>query len=40
VSDGEIENNANFTFTYHGFYDSTLAYAIKYITLNSLSALP
>lgn len=40
VSDGEIENNANVTLTYHGFYDSTLTYALKLAILNSLSALP
>jgi hypothetical protein len=39
-SDGEIDNNANVTLTYKGFYDSTLTYAIKLIVLNSLSALP
>jgi len=40
VADGEIENNANVTLTYKGFYDSTLTYAFKAIVLNSLSALP
>ena len=40
VSEGEIGGNANYTFTYHGFYDSTLTYAIKAIVINSLSALP
>ena len=40
ASDGEIENNANVTLTYKGFYDSTLTYAFKAVVLNSLSALP
>jgi hypothetical protein len=40
VTDGEIENNANVTLMYHGFYDSTLLYSFKSIVLNSLSALP
>jgi len=40
VTDGEIANNANFHFTYKGFYDPTLTYAIKAVVLNSLSALP
>jgi hypothetical protein len=40
VSEGEIGGNTNFQFTYHGFYDSTLTYAIKAIVLNKLSALP
>jgi hypothetical protein len=40
VSDGEIENNANITLTYRGFYDTTLGYAFKAIVLNSLSTLP
>jgi len=40
VTDGEIGGNANWTFTYHGFYDSTLTYAFKAVVINSLSALP
>jgi hypothetical protein len=40
VSDGEIGGNANWTLTYKGFYDSTLAYAYKRIIVNKLSALP
>lgn len=40
VSDGEIGGNANWTLTYRGFYDSTLAYAFKRIIVNKLSALP
>jgi hypothetical protein len=40
VSEGEIGGNANYTFTYHGYYDSTLAYAFKAVTINKLSALP
>ena len=40
VTDGEIGGNANWTFTYHGFYDSTLQYAFKAVVINSLSALP
>ena len=40
VSEAEIGGNANYTFTYHGFYDQGLAYAIKAVVLNSLSALP
>lgn len=40
VADGEIGSNANWTFTYRGFYDSTLAYPFKAVVINSLSALP
>ena len=40
VTDGEIGGNTNWTFTYRGFYDSTLTYAFKAIVVNSLSALP
>jgi hypothetical protein len=40
VSEGEIGGNANYTLTYHGFYDATLAYAFKAVVLNNLSALP
>jgi hypothetical protein len=40
VADGEIENNAHLVLTYHGFYDATLAYAVKATVLNSLAALP
>ena len=40
VTEGEIGGNTNYTFTYHGFYDSTLTYAFKAIVINSLSALP
>jgi hypothetical protein len=40
VSDGEIGGNTNWTLTYHGFYDSTLTYAIKAVVINKLSALP
>ena len=40
VTEGEIGGNTNYTFTYHGFYDSTLVYAFKAIVVNSLSALP
>jgi hypothetical protein len=40
VTEGEIGGNTNYTFTYHGFYDSTLTYAYKSVTVNSLSALP
>ena len=40
IDDGAIGGNANWTFTYRGFYDSTLTYAFKAIVVNSLSALP
>jgi hypothetical protein len=40
VSEGEIGGNANYTLTYHGFYDATAGYAIKAIVRNKLSALP
>ncbi len=40
ADDGEIENNANWTFHYKGFYDATLGYSIKAVVLNDLSALP
>jgi len=40
VTEGEIGGNSNYTFTYHGFYDSTAAYAYKAVIVNSLSALP
>lgn len=40
IDNGEIENNTNWTFHYKGYYDETLAYAIKLIVLNSLAALP
>lgn len=40
VTDGEIGGNTNWTFTYRGFYDSTLTYAFKAIVVNSLAALP
>jgi hypothetical protein len=40
VSEGEIGGNSNYTFTYHGYYDATLAYAMKFVTINKLSALP
>lgn len=40
IDDGAIENNANWTFHYKGFYDSTLTYAFKAVVVNSLSALP
>jgi hypothetical protein len=40
VSGGEIGGNTNYTLTYHGFYDPTLTYAMKFVTVNSLSALP
>lgn len=40
VSEGEIGGNANFTFTYRGFYDATLLYAFKAIVVNKLATLP
>ena len=40
VAEGEIGGNTNYTFTYHGFYSSTLSYAFKAVVINSLSALP
>jgi hypothetical protein len=40
VSDGEIGGNANYTFTYHGFYDTTLTYAFKSIVVNTQATLP
>lgn len=40
IADGAIGGNANWTFTYRGFYDSTLTYAFKSIVINKLSALP
>ena len=40
VSDGEIGGNANWTFTYKGFYDSTLTYAMKFIAVNTQATLP
>lgn len=39
VSEGEIENNANFQLTYRAFYDPTLTYAYRAVVRNSLSAL-
>lgn len=39
VADGTLGNNSTIEFTYHGFYDSTLAYAIKWVTVNGLSSL-
>lgn len=39
AEDGEIENNDIITFTYRGFYDSNLAYAIKVVLTNTLAAL-
>jgi hypothetical protein len=39
VADGAIGNNSTIEFTYSGFYDSTLAYAIKWVTICGLSAL-
>lgn len=39
VSEGEIGGNANYTFTYHGFYDSTTTYAFKAIVVNKLATL-
>jgi len=40
VEDGEIENNANITLHYKGFYSSTLTFSFKAVVLNSLAALP
>lgn len=40
VSEGEIGGNSNYTLVYHGYYDSTLAYAFKAVVVNSLAALP
>ena len=40
IADGEIGGNSNWTFTYRGFYDATLGYALKLVVVNSLSALP
>lgn len=40
VSDGEIGANANYTFTYRGFYDTTLTYAYKAIVVCTLVTLP
>lgn len=34
ASDGEIGGNSTITFTYRGFYDSTLTYAIKVVVVN------
>ena len=40
VADGAIGGNTNLTLTYHGFYDSTLLYALKLIVVNKLASLP
>jgi hypothetical protein len=40
VADGAIGGNTNLTLTYHGFYDSTLLYALKLIVVNKLATLP
>jgi hypothetical protein len=39
VEDGEIDNNDVLTFTYRGFYDSTLTYALRVVVVNTLSSL-
>ncbi len=39
AEDGEIDNNDVITFTYRGYYDSDLAYAILVVVVNTLSAL-
>lgn len=39
AEDDEIGGNSTIVFTYSGFYDSTLAYAIKAVVTNTLAAL-
>ena len=39
ATDGEIDNNDVITFTYRGFYDSTLTYALRVVVVNTLSSL-
>lgn len=39
AEDGELGSNSTITFTYRGFYDSTLAYALKVVVVNTLAAL-
>lgn len=39
VEDGEINNNDTLTFTYTGFYDDTLTYALLVTLVNTQSAL-
>jgi len=37
--DGELGGNSTITFTYRGFYDSTLTYAIRAVVVNTLASL-
>ncbi len=39
VEDGEIDGNSTLTFTYRGFYDSSLGYAFRGVVVNTLSSL-
>jgi hypothetical protein len=39
AEDGEVDNNDVITFTYRGYYDSNLGYAIRVVVVNTLSAL-
>jgi hypothetical protein len=39
AEDGEIDGNSIITFTYRGFYDSDLGYAIRVVVVNTLSSL-
>jgi hypothetical protein len=39
AEDGEIDNNTVITFTYRGFYDSNLGYAIRAVVVNTLASL-
>jgi hypothetical protein len=39
ATDGEIDGNDTITFTYKGFYDTTLTYALRVVVVNTLSSL-
>lgn len=39
VEDGEIDGNSILTFTYRGYYDSDLGYALRVVIVNTLSSL-
>jgi hypothetical protein len=39
ATDGEIDGNDTITFTYKGFYDTTLTYALKVVIVNTLASL-
>jgi len=38
-SDGELASNSTITLTYRGYYDSTLAYALRVVVVNTLASL-